>query len=61
MPLLFCFRKLIGAAFPVAYTALLLINGAAFITPVKVKKPGKKGVIIMLVLGIVFTTLIIVL
>ena len=61
VPLLFCFRKLIGAAFPIAYTFLLLINGAAFITPVKVKKPGKKGVIIMLALGVVFTTLIIVL
>lgn len=61
VPLLFCFRKLIGAGFPVAYVILLLVNGAAFITPVKVKKPGKKGIIIMLALGIVFTTLIIVL
>ena len=61
VPLLFCFRKLIGAAFPIAYTVLLLVNGAAFVTPVKVKKPGKKGVIIMLALGVVFTILIIVL
>lgn len=60
VPLLFCFRPLIGAGFALAYVLLLLVNGAAFITPVKVKKPGKKGIITMLILGIVFTTLIVI-
>ncbi len=61
VPLLFCFRKLIGTAFPVAYVILLLLNGAAFITPVKVKKPDKRGLAIMLILGIIFTLLILIL
>ena len=60
VPLLFCFKKLIGASFPVAYTLLLLLNGAAFITPLKVKKPGKRGLAIMLILGIIFTVLILI-
>ena len=61
VPLLYCFRNLIGAGFPLAYAILLLVNGAAFIAPIKVKKPGKKGIITMLILGIIFTVLIIVL
>lgn len=60
VPLLFCFRKLIGTAFPLAYVMLLFLNGAAFITPVKVKKPGKRGLTAMLILGIVFTLLILI-
>ena len=58
VPLLFCFRSLLGAHFPLAYTLLLLINGALFITPVQVKKPTKTGLLIMLVLGIIFTACI---
>lgn len=60
VPLLFCFKSLIGAGFPIAYTLLLLLNGAAFITPVKVKKPGKRGLAIMLILGVIFTALILI-
>lgn len=60
VPLLFCFKKLVGASFPVAYTLLLLLNGAAFITPLQVKKPGKRGLAIMLILGIIFTVLILI-
>lgn len=58
VPLLFCFKSLLGAAFPVAYTVLLLVNGALFIVPVQVKKPSKAGLAVMLVLGIIFTALI---
>lgn len=60
VPLLFCFKGLLGAAFPVAYTVLLLINGALFIVPVQIKKPGKTGLAVMLVLGIIFTALILI-
>ena len=60
VPLLFCFRKLIGASFPIAYVLLLLANGAAFITPIKVRKPGMRGLIIMLALGTIFTALILI-
>ena len=60
VPLLYCFRGLLGGAMPVAYTLLLLVNGAMFIVPVQVKKPGKTGLAVMLVLGIVFTALILI-
>ena len=58
VPLLFCFEKLLGAHFPLAYTLLLLVNGACFIVPIQVKKPTKAGLLIMLVLGIIFTACI---
>lgn len=59
VPLLFCFQSLLGAHFPMAYTLLLLINGALFITPVQVKKPSKLGLLIMFILGVIFTAVII--
>lgn len=59
VPLLFCFQSLLGAHFPLAYTLLLLINGALFITPVQVKKPSKLGLLIMFILGVIFTAVII--
>lgn len=59
VPLMFCFRGLLGDCFPLAYTLLLLVNGAMFITPVKVKKPGKVGIIVMLAVGVAFAALII--
>lgn len=62
VPLLFCFKGLIGdAAFPLAYTLLLLVNGAMYIIPVEIKKPGKLGITIMVCLGVLFTVLLVVL
>lgn len=60
VPLLFCFRGLIGCAFPVVYTALLLLNGALFVLPIQVKKPGKTGLAIMLALGVICTAMILI-
>lgn len=60
VPLLFCFRGLLGTAFPYAYTALLFVNGAFYILPIQVKKPGKTGLAIMLLLGIVFAAAILI-
>lgn len=55
VPLLFCFEGLIGAAhFPLAYTLLLLVNGAMFVIPVQIKKPGKRGLAVMFLLGLAF-------
>ena len=51
VPLLMCFEKALGNAFPFAYTILLAVMGACFITPLNVKKPGLWGGIIMLVAG----------
>ena len=59
VPLLFCFRSLLGAHFPLAYTLLLLVNGALFITPVQVKKPSKLGLLVMFILGLIFTAVMI--
>ncbi len=60
VPLLFCFRSLLGEAFPMAYTLLLLVNGALFVVPVQVKKPGRTGLALMLAVGIVCTVLILI-
>lgn len=60
VPLLFCFRGLIGKAFPIAYTLLLLINGVLFVVPLQVKKPSKTGLAVMLVIGIACTALILI-
>ena len=49
----FCFKNLAGAAFPTVYTLILLVNGVAFIAPLKVKKPGKKGLITLVAAGVV--------
>lgn len=61
VPLMFCFKGLLGNSFPLAYTLLLLVNGALFVTPVQVRKPGKWGLAAMLGFGIVFTVLIVIL
>lgn len=60
VPLLFCFRELLGGYFALAYTLLLLVNGAFFITPIQVKKPSKTGLAVMLVLGVIFTACILI-
>lgn len=60
VPLLFCFRGLLGGYFALAYTLLLLVNGAFFITPIRVKKPSKTGLAVMLVLGVIFTACILI-
>lgn len=60
VPLLFCFRGLLGSYFALAYTLLLLVNGAFFITPIQVKKPSKTGLAVMLVLGVIFTACILI-
>ncbi len=61
VPLLFCFRGLLGESFPLAYTLLLLVNGAMFVVPVQVKKPNKTGLAAMLAVGVVCTALILIL
>lgn len=58
VPLMFCFRGLLGDSFPLAYTLLLLVNGAFFVLPVEVRKPGKRGLIAMLALGVIIVVCI---
>ena len=49
-----------AGAFPIAYTLLLLVNGALFVVPVQVKKPSKTGLAAMLVIGVICTALILI-
>lgn len=60
VPLLMCFNKLMGAATPYAYSALLAILAVCYITPLNVKKPGKWGGIVMLVAGAAVFALILI-
>lgn len=53
VPLLACFTKLLGAAYPVCYTALLAVLGFLYIAPIQIRKPGRIGGIVLLVLGAV--------
>lgn len=53
VPVVFCFRKLLGGSFPLVYTLILLLNGLCFILPVQVKKPGRAGLTAMLVIGLI--------
>jgi len=60
--LAFCFRNCLSPeCFTVLYTLLLLANGVAFIAPVKVKKPGKKGLAALIFTGIIILILMLVL
>lgn len=60
--LAFCFRSSVSAeCFTVLYTLLILVNGVAFIAPVKIKKPGKAGIITLIAVGVVVGVLMLVL
>lgn len=51
-PILYTFRKYIGTFFPAAYAGLMLIIGFLFLLNFTVKKPGKRGMLILLIIGI---------
>lgn len=51
-PVLFGFRGLIGCAFPVVYAALMLLIAIAFVFRFRVPKPGLRGMLIMLGIGL---------
>lgn len=60
--LAFCFKNSLSAeCFTVLYTLLILVNGVAFIAPVKIKKPGKAGIITLITVGVVVGVLMLVL
>ncbi len=53
VPLLMCFRNLLGEHLALAYSVLLLVMGICYIAPLHVKKPGKVGCVIMILIGII--------
>lgn len=52
-PFLYIFREYIGKYFPIAYAAVMLIVGILFITKIKIKKPGLKTMIFLILIGVI--------
>ena len=52
VPLLMCFRNLLGERLALAYSLLLLVMGICYIAPLHIKKPGKTGCAVMILIGI---------
>lgn len=52
IPLLICFSSVLEERLAYLYTILLAAMGICFITPLKIKKPGKVGCSIMIFIGI---------
>jgi len=61
VPLLMCFRHLMGGATPYALSALLAVLAVCYVAPLNVKKPGKWGGIVMLAVGAAVFALILIL
>ena len=51
-PLVYCFRGSLGERFPLLYAGALAVAAVGFISPVEIRKPGLRGMIIMTVLGL---------
>ena len=52
VPFMFCFRSLLGAAFPAAYAVFLLVVGFAFIAPFRFPKPSGKKYLLVVAAGV---------
>ncbi len=52
VPALFCAKGILAEAFGVAYIIVLLLVAFAFVIKIKVRKTGKKGSIVMIIIGI---------
>lgn len=58
-PFIYIFKRFIGAYFPLVYGLLLLIVGTLFISPIKIKKPSIKIMILFIIIGVIEILLII--
>ncbi|MDR1002014.1 MAG: CDP-alcohol phosphatidyltransferase family protein [Oscillospiraceae bacterium] len=52
LPLVYAFRPLFGEKFPIVLTVAMAIIALAFVSKIRVRKPGSVGVIIMSIIGI---------
>ena len=52
VPLLMCFRNLLGEHLAMVYSLLLLVMGICYVAPLHIKKPGKIGCTVMILIGI---------
>jgi len=60
IPLIYTLRPWMAVYFPYAYWGWLLILGVAFITKIKVRKLGMKGMIVMACLGVVVLAVLVI-
>ena len=58
-PLLFAFKGLLKAYFPLIYAILLFVIGCLFISKIKIKKPSFKVMISFIIIGVIEILLII--
>jgi CDP-diacylglycerol--serine O-phosphatidyltransferase len=59
-PLVFCFQSLFynELRFSILYTAILGVTSICFISPFKIKKPGKVGLCVFLLFGIAIVSVL---
>ena len=58
-PLIFGLKSLLGEATPIVYQVMLYVTAAAFITKFKLAKPNKKGIPLLVVIGLAIGVLVI--
>ncbi len=58
-PLVFAFKGLLKAYFPLVYGIVMFIVGVLFITKIKIKKPSLKVMILFIIIGVVEILLIV--
>lgn len=51
IPLLFCFRRDLGVAFPIVGACVYALVAAAFVTKFHLKKPGMRAMVLFIVIG----------
>lgn len=59
-PCIFGLKSLLGGAMPIIYQIVLFATAAAFIIKFKIAKPNKKGIPLLLILGLALAILVIV-
>lgn len=58
-PFIYIFKKLLGKYFVLVYGLTMLVVGILFISKIKIKKPGTKTMILLIIAGVVEILLII--
>lgn len=53
LPVIYSFRRLIGACFTYVYAAALLLIAIAFVSKFRIKKFGVKGILVLVAIGII--------
>lgn len=51
-PFVYCFRTLCGDHFRFLYIVMITLTAIGFVSPIKIRKPGIRGMILMTVIGL---------